>query len=63
VRGRPRGTTALSDWELDELRALRRGGWSKAALAVTYGVSERTVSRYLRAAQDADSRHAGRRVD
>lgn len=46
--GRTGKGRALSDWEADELRALRRRGESLRALAARYGVSERTVSRYLR---------------
>ena len=53
----------LSDWELDELLMHSRAGWTARELAHYYGVSERTVSRYLRAAGSADSRPAGRRVD
>lgn len=62
MRGRPYGTIALSEWEIDELPHHRRRGWSLQALASYYGVSERTVSRYLRRAR-RDSGPATRKVD
>ena len=43
---------ALSDWEVDELIAMRRRGASVAEVAARFSLSERTVRRYLR-------RHAG----
>lgn len=62
VRGRPRGTTALSEWEMDELMMHARAGWTARELASYYGVSERTVVRYLRRAR-RDSGPATRNVD
>ena len=38
----------LSDWEVEEMRSLRRRGASLRELASLYGVCERTVGRYLR---------------
>lgn len=43
---------ALSDWEVDELIAMRSRGASVAEVAARFSLSERTVRRYLR-------RHAG----
>lgn len=48
-RGRPRGTGALSDWEVDELLMHARRGWTYDALANYYRVSVRTVARIMRA--------------
>ena len=62
MRGRPHGTTALSEWEVDELLHHHRRGWSLEALASYYGVSTRTVSRYVRRAK-RDSGHATRNLD
>ena len=62
MRGRPRGTTALSDWEMDELLMHARAGWRASELAHYYGVSERTVFRYLRRAR-RDSGPATRNLD
>ena len=62
MRGRPSGTTALSEWEVDELLHHRLRGWFLEALASYYGVSTRTVSRYVRRAE-RDSGPATRRVD
>lgn len=42
----------LSDWEVDEMLALHRGGWPTIALATFYGITERTVSRILRRERD-----------
>ena len=39
---------ALSDWQIDELQALRRAGWSTTSLAAIYGVTERSINRILR---------------
>lgn len=61
-RGRPSGTIILSDWELDELLHYRRRGWSLGELANYYGLSERTVSRYIKRAR-RDSGPAMRDVD
>lgn len=58
------GVRALSEWEADELAAHARCGWTLHELARFYGVSERTVQRYLRRAGAdalrADSRPAVR---
>lgn len=62
MRGRPYGTIALSEWEVNELLHHRRCGWTLKALASYYGVSIRTVSRYLRRAR-RDSGPATRKVD
>lgn len=62
MRGRPYGTTALSDWEIDELLYHRRRWWSLGELASYYGLSTRTVSRYIRRAE-RDSSPATRKVD
>ena len=62
MRGRPYGTTALSEWEVDELLHHHRRGWSLEALASYYGVSTRTVLRYVRRAE-RDSGPATRKVD
>lgn len=62
MAGRPSGTLAVSDWELAELAHYRRCGWTLWELASHYGVTERTVQRYLRRAGveplRADSRPA-----
>ena len=66
-RGRPRGSFALSDWELDEMAHHHRSGWTLMELARFYGVSTRTVSRMLRHMADeplrADSSAAKRETD
>ena len=54
---------ALSEWELDELLMHARAGWTARELAHYYGVSERTVVRYLRQARNGDISPAGRRVE
>lgn len=46
--GRPVGRLALSDWEVAELLSMHRRGASKRAIASRFGLSERTVRRYLR---------------
>lgn len=38
---------ALSDWEVDELLAMRRRGASVAEMAARFSLSERTVRRYM----------------
>lgn len=60
MAGRPRGTYALSDWEIDELVHYARAGWTQEALASYYRTSKRTVRRVLRRyeAARADSSHA-----
>lgn len=62
MAGRPHVTATVSDWELAELAHYRRCGWSLWELACHYGVTERTVSRWLRRmradATRADSRPA-----
>ena len=60
MAGRPRGTYALSDWEVDELLWHRSRGWSIGRLALFYGVSKKTIGRVLRRceAARADLSHA-----
>lgn len=48
MAGRPRGTYALSDWEIDELMHYARAGWTQEALASYYRTSKKTVRRVLR---------------
>lgn len=50
----------LSDWEVDEMLALHRGGWPTIALATFYGITERTVSRILRRERDRRGRNETR---
>ena len=50
-RGRPRGTFAISDWEMDELLWYHSRGWTADTLASYYGISSKTVERYLRRAR------------
>ena len=47
MAGRPRGTYALSDWEIDELAYHARAGWTQEALAHYYRVSTKTVGRVM----------------
>jgi transposase len=47
VAGRPRGTYALSDWEIDELAYHARAGWTQKELASYYRVSTKTVGRVM----------------
>lgn len=42
------GKCALSGWTTRELAYYRRRGWTTRELASHYGLSERTVRRYLR---------------
>lgn len=60
MAGRPRGTYALSDWEIDEMAYYARAGWTQEALARYYRTSTKTVRRMLRRyeATRADSSHA-----
>ena len=62
MRSRPYGTVAISEWEVNELLHHRRCGWTLKALASYYGLSTRTISRYVRRAE-RDSGPATRRVD
>ena len=39
---------ALSDWEVDELIAMRRRGASLEEISMRFSLTERTVRRYLR---------------
>lgn len=39
---------AFSDWEMSELAYYHRRDWTTRELASHYGLSERTVRRYLR---------------
>ena len=52
---------ALSDWEVDELIAMRRRGASVAEMAARFSLSERTVRRYmlLHAGGEGGGSHAG----
>lgn len=51
---RGRGTK-LSDWEIDELvRACRHS--TMRVVAMRYGISEKTVQRYVRAARERDEK-------
>lgn len=51
---RRRGTK-LSDWEIDELvRACRHS--TMRVVAMRYGISEKTVRRYVRAARERDEK-------
>lgn len=47
MAGRPRGTYALSDWEIDELAHYARAGWTQEALERYYRVSTKTVGRVM----------------
>lgn len=60
MAGRPRGTYALSEWEIEELAHYARAGWTQEALARYYRVSTKTVGRVLRRyeATRADLSHA-----
>lgn len=47
MAGRPKGSYALSDWEIYELLYYRKCGWSQGKLADYYHISIRTVRRII----------------
>ena len=57
---RPKGSFAMSEWELDEMRALWRAGWKSSSLAALYGTTERTIDRRLRAMGESPRRRSKR---
>lgn len=56
MAGREGQGRKLADWEVEELLAMRRRGASLREVADCFGLSERTVSRYLRRYGDDGSR-------
>lgn len=56
VRGRrPRHSTSLSDWQLDELVALCDSGWRWRSLRCLYGLHEKTLQRLYRWRKGGDA--------
>lgn len=41
------GPRKLAEWQVEEMVSMRRGGAPVTKLASFYGISERTVRRYL----------------